>query len=255
MTDRFSPAEFAALFADIGRQLNSEHDSKALLGALTAMAVQAVPGADHAGITEGREGGRFTTVAATDDLVNLVDQIQYDLRSGPCVDAIVENTTFRAADLRRDRRWPDFGDRAFQKAGIISMLSLRLYVETDGGAIAGLNMYSHSPDAFDDSSEAIAVLLATHGALAVGKAAAQVKAANLLIALKNSREIGVAMGILMSQHHVTRDQAFDLLRITSQHTHRKVSQIATHVADTGALPEVPTTRQSSSAKSGAGTGR
>jgi hypothetical protein len=242
MSDKFSPAEFAALFADIGQQLNSEHDDKTVLDALSAMAAQTVPGADYAGITVGRGGGTFATVAATAEVVNVVNQIQYDLGSGPCVDAIVDHTMFKAADLRKDHRWPQFGHGAAEKAGILSMLSLRLYVETDDGAIAGLNMYSHSVDAFDESSEAIAVLLATHGALAVGKAAAQAKAANLLVALKNSREIGIAMGILMNQHHVTRDQAFNLLRITSQHTHRKVSDIATELADTGALPELPTTR-------------
>jgi hypothetical protein len=244
MSDKFSPGEFAALFAHIGQKLSGEHDNNAALDALTAMAVETVPGAEHAGITIGREGGRFVTVAATDDLVNAVDQLQYDLGSGPCVDAILENTTFKAGDLRRDSRWPEFGERAFQQAGVISMLSLRLYTETDDGSICGLNMYSHSPNAFDDSSEAIAVLLATHGALAVGKATAQAKAANLLTALKNSREIGVAMGILMARHHVTREQAFDLLRITSQHTHRKVADIAFELGDTGELPKVPTARPS-----------
>jgi hypothetical protein len=247
MSDRFSPAEFADLFADIGRRLNAEHDDKTVLDAVTTIAVEAVPGADYAGVTVGRKGDTFATVAATAELVNVVDQIQYDLGSGPCVDAIVEDTTFRATDLRTDQRWPEFGQRAVAKAGIVSMLSLRLYLETDSGTIAGLNMYSHHPDAFDESSEAIAVLLATHGALAVGKAAAQAKAANLLVALKNSREIGVAMGILMAYHHLTRDQAFDVLRITSQHTHRKLSDIATQLADTGALPEVPTTRPSARA--------
>lgn len=242
MSDRFSPAEFATLFAEIGRQLNGEHDAASVLDALAVMAAQTVPGADYAAITVGREGSAFATVAATDNLANKVDQIQYDLGTGPCVDAIVKNTTFRAADLRKDRRWPEFGKRAFDTAGIISMLSLRMYTETDAGSIAGLNMYSHSPDAFDESSEAIAVLLATHGSLAVGKAAAQAKAANLLLALKNSRDIGVAMGILMDRHHVTRDQAFNLLRITSQHTHRKVADVAVELGDTGELPSLPTTR-------------
>ena len=242
MSDRFSPAEFAALFADIGQKLNAHQDDKIVLAAITGFATEAVPGADLAGITLGRVNGRFVTVAPTAELVNTVDQIQYDLGTGPCVDAIVADTTFNARDLRIDPRWPAFGHRAFEVAGIISMLSLRLYSEADQGMVAGLNMYSYTQDAFDESSEAIAVLLATHGALAVGKAAAQGRAANLLRALKNSREIGIAMGILMNQHHVTRDQAFDLLRITSQHTHRKVADIATELADTGAMPDIPTRR-------------
>jgi hypothetical protein len=113
---------------------------------------------------------------------------------------------------------------------------MRFYVESDEGIIAGLNMYSHQPNAFDENSEAIAQLLATHGALAVGKAAAQAKARNLLRALESSREIGMAMGIIMTQHKVTRDQAFDLLRMASQHTHRKLAVIAAEVTETGALP-------------------
>jgi AmiR/NasT family two-component response regulator len=45
----------------------------------------------------------------------------------------------------------------------------------------------------------------------------------------------MAMGILMSQHRITRVQAFDLLRIVSQRSNRKLSQIAVEVGDTGIL--------------------
>jgi AmiR/NasT family two-component response regulator len=97
-------------------------------------------------------------------------------------------------------------------------------------------MYSHTPGAFDEISESVANLLATHGALAVAKAAAEEKARNLERALKNSRDIGCAMGVLMASHKITRQQAFDLLRMASQHSHRKLAEIAVEVADTGALP-------------------
>ena len=39
----------------------------------------------------------------------------------------------------------------------------------------------------------------------------------------------------MTRHHLTRDQACDLLRITSQHTHRKLADTATEVGDTDTL--------------------
>jgi hypothetical protein len=39
------------------------------------------------------------------------------------------------------------------------------------------------------------------------------------------------------------DQAFDVLRVASQHTHRKVRDIATEVADTGASPILPNRRE------------
>ncbi|MEO6503404.1 MAG: ANTAR domain-containing protein [Jatrophihabitantaceae bacterium] len=64
------------------------------------------------------------------------------------------------------------------------------------------------------------------------------KAANLQVALTSNREIGLAIGILMSTYKVTREQGFDLLRMASQHTHRKLREVAAGVCDTGML-ELP----------------
>ena len=94
------------------------------------------------------------------------------------------------------------------------------------------------PPAFNENDQTVGLLLATHGALAVSALRRGETAAHLARALASNREIGVAMGVLMNQHKITRDQAFDLLRITSQHTHRKLAEIAADVADTGTL-EVP----------------
>lgn len=186
MTQGFSPAELAEVFTDVGRHLAEKRDRDSALQVLSEVAVARVPGAEYAGVTAGRNG-KMSTVAATGDLVRRTDAIQYELGSGPCVDAILENTTFNAADLRSDGRWPEFGRRAVETAGIVSMLSFRLFFETDDGLIAGLNMYSHQPDAFDAASETMGVLLATHGALALANASARQKNSNLETALKTSR--------------------------------------------------------------------
>ncbi|MEO7261434.1 MAG: ANTAR domain-containing protein [Jatrophihabitantaceae bacterium] len=61
------------------------------------------------------------------------------------------------------------------------------------------------------------------------------KAVNLQLALESSREIGQAIGILMATYKVTSQQGFDLLRTASQHTHRKLREVATDVCDTGML--------------------
>jgi hypothetical protein len=67
---------------------------------------------------------------------------------------------------------------------------------------------------------------------------AQTKVANLEIALVSARRIGMAMGIVMASHHVTDEQAFDLLRQASQRLHRKLRDVAEDVIYTGAL-ELP----------------
>ncbi|MCW2525516.1 MAG: hypothetical protein JWM76_376 [Pseudonocardiales bacterium] len=202
---------------------------------LTATALVTVPGAEHAGLTLiTRQTETFATHAATDELVHRVDAAQYALGSGPCVDAVLVDRISHATDLRTDSRWPDFGRQASQ-LGVVSMLSFRLPLADDAGMIAGLNLYSTQAEAFDEVSETIGMLLATHGALAIAGALARNKAMNLHRALESNREIGAAMGILMTKYKLTREEAFKVLRITSQDANRKVAALATEVVDTGTI--------------------
>ena len=64
------------------------------------------------------------------------------------------------------------------------------------------------------------------------------EAVHLEQALSSNREIGVAVGILMVNHKLTDEQAFDLLSRVSQHSNRKLRAIALEVARAGAL-ELP----------------
>jgi hypothetical protein len=64
---------------------------------------------------------------------------------------------------------------------------------------------------------------------------AAVKAENLDIALQTSRHIGAAIGILMNRHKITDDQAFEVLRLASMHSHRKLRDLALEVITTGSL--------------------
>ena len=61
------------------------------------------------------------------------------------------------------------------------------------------------------------------------------KIENLERALTSSRRIGAAIGVLMYRHKVTIDQAFELLRVASQVTHRKLRDVAEDVLTTGEL--------------------
>ena len=79
------------------------------------------------------------------------------------------------------------------------------------------------------------LVLATHGSVLLTATLSRDRAENLRRALQSNREIGVAMGILMQRHALTRDQAFAVLRRASQDANRKLSDIATEVADMGTL--------------------
>jgi GAF domain-containing protein len=221
------------MYSQLGHQVAAHATSATPLGAVTAVAVRAVPGVDEASITRETKPRTFETLSPTGDGAQRADEAQYELGYGPCVDAVETSHIFRSDDLAAETRWPGFGARA-SLIGMRSVLSLRLTQESPG-AMAGLNLYSYSLNAFDDHAQNMAVLLATHAGITVTQLTAQAKVANLEVALTTSREIGVAMGVLMATHKLTRDEAFDLIRIASQRQHRKVRDIATEIADTGTL--------------------
>lgn len=237
MDTDFSPADLADTLAAVEAELARTPDQDAATRALTALAARTVPGAQFAGVTYVRNGGTsFRSAGETDPVVGAVDAIQYDLHSGPCVDAVVEASTFNAADLRTDDRWPEFARRAVEETGILSMLSYRMFLEGEHDTIAALNLYSREAEAFPAPSETAGLVLATAGALAVSGAAARETVAQLKRALESSREIGIAVGILMTRYLLTREQAVDTLRIISQENNRKVSDISALVAETGDIP-------------------
>ena len=162
------------------------------------------------------ERGRFETRAATDELARDADALQYELGTGPCVDAVLEDTANISGDIAADPRWGEWGPRVAAELGVRSVLAYRLLLEGDHQSIASLNVYSARADAFDERALHLGVVLATHGSLLMTAVMARDVAANLADTLRANREIGVAMGVLMYRHRVTRDQAFDLLRLASQ---------------------------------------
>lgn len=222
------------MFAELGERMRSSgHETT--FDAIAHIAVERVPGAEAASITTLRKG-KFLTVASTDDRATRGDDLQYELGSGPCVDAILDRTLYRPEDLREDDRWPEYGTRVHKELGWTSMLSYRLGSDlTEDDVVAGLNMYSTKVKGFDSESEDVGLLLATHSALAVAAEVHRERANNLERALNSSREIGVAVGVLMTRHQLSREQAFDALRIASQNTNRKLRDIALEVGDTGIL--------------------
>ncbi len=59
---------------------------------------------------------------------------------------------------------------------------------------------------------------------------------NLHLALETNRTISAAVGIIMALHHLTHDDAFDLLVSVSQNHNRKLRDVAEAVLRTGLLP-------------------
>lgn len=64
-------------------------------------------------------------------------------------------------------------------------------------------------------------------------------ARDLELALQSSRTIGAAIGLLMASREIGADDAFAILRQTSQDTNRKVREIAAEIVEAADPSESP----------------
>ena len=199
-------------------------------------AASAIPTAAAAGLTLVQGIERPRSVAVTDPLVEQVDAIQYDTGEGPCLEAIAENDIAASNDLSLDDRWPEFSRRAVAETPVRSMFGVRIFLGADDRG--ALNFYATETDAFSELDRGVGAVFSTLASLALQHAVEKRRGDNLLVALESSRQIGMAMGILMASKLITAEEAFEQLRKASQHLHRRVRDIAEEVMQTGELPQL-----------------
>ena len=71
--------------------------------------------------------GRFRTLVSTAPQADLIDETQYRLQRGPCVDAVLEDATFVTPDIASEDRWQPLGEQ-LRDLGVHSMLAYRLHL-------------------------------------------------------------------------------------------------------------------------------
>ena len=208
-------------------------DVTATLQQVVNLAAESLEGCDHAGVFV-TEGNRITAPAATDPVAVGLDALQLRLGEGPCLDVIARGGgAIYADDLADASPWPAWAPGAV-RAGVRSVLA----VAVRGGA---LNCYGVYPQAFGIVDRGKAQILATLAGLALttaeGRQVAETRAGNLELALGTRELIGQAQGILMERERISADQAFDILRRSSQHLNIKLRDVAQRLVDTGLYPE------------------
>ncbi|MQA35245.1 GAF and ANTAR domain-containing protein [Modestobacter roseus] len=230
MTAREVHTGLGEVLGRVARQLQEEHgDVEGTLRAITAAAVGAVPHADECGITYVIGRTQVEPRAWTSELPRSVDHLQQEVGEGPCMDAVWQEHEVLLDDIRSEQRWPQFAARA-SELGVGSMQCFQLFVE--GGQMGVLNLYSRTPEAFDDESREVGRLFASHAAIALAGAEHE---RNLRAGITHRDLIGQAKGILMERHKLTADQAFAVLVRTSSLTNRKVRDLAEELTATGEL--------------------
>lgn len=212
--------------AELARQMHAVPESTQdttgqVLESITAGAVEYVPGAQYAGVLVVDQKKNFDTLAPTDPLMNEADRIQKETGEGPCLQAAWDHHTVLMSDIRTDPRFPRFSARVIEETPLRSSLSFQLF--TDKGTIGALNVFADTTDAFNEESQEVGLLFATHAALALRAARQQ---QHFQSALASRDVIGQAKGMIMYRFRIDAVAAFALLRRLSQDTNTPLAKVA-----------------------------
>jgi PAS domain-containing protein len=228
--DSASRAGQLRVLAEAAAELAGQPTPQQTLEHIAQLAMRSVAGCDQASVSVQRGRGKLESPAATGELAAACDQLQYELKEGPCVRALDETEPIRVTDMSAERRWPRFAPRAAQ-LGVGSMLAIPLAAPR--GLVGALNLYAKSPDAFSADDQLGAQAYAVHAGIALAHAELE---ANLRLGMETREQIGRAVGILMERNRITAGDAFDLLVVASQNAHRKLRDVAAWVNETGEDP-------------------
>jgi GAF domain-containing protein len=215
----------------LSRLLTGHRPLRETLILIAEFAVQAIPGADGAGLTM-LEDRRAQTVVASVEFVRAVDDVQYGLGEGPCLLAVETGRTQTSGSLGGDPRWPRFGPRV-GRMGVHSVLSLPLLLPEQ--VVGAMNVYAHPRNAFGDDAVRIGEQFALPAAVSVHNAQvlaqSQRLADQLGEALTSRAIIDQAIGIIRSRTGASPEEAFDRLRAMSQSQHVKLAEVARLLLD------------------------
>lgn len=215
-------------FGDLAMRLHNQNSVVATVESVLQFAVEALHYSQASVMLTRRK--RLETIAATDPLVTLADQLQIDLGEGPSLLALSDHDNVLVEDTTTDTRWPKWTPTAAAN-GIRSALAIRLFTAESTSGV--LNLISSEAYVFNEGDLEAAQLLALHASIAV--ASAQLEA-SLNQALDSRKDVGQAVGRLMERYRLDPVQAFTVLRRYSQDRNQRLNVVARHVVDTGKLP-------------------
>jgi len=232
--------DLATLLSVAAQSWEEEGTLEDTLNAIAQSAVDMVPGADYAGVSLVRPPHTISTPAATEDLVRATDAIQESLAEGPCVSAVWQERMVRVDDLANDLRWPRFGPQAVE-LGVASMLAFRLFSGRD--TWGALNLYSRRTQAFDETSEFVGQLLASHASIAL---AGSREISQLTAELNTRNLVDRATGVLMERHGIGAAAAHDMLVATANASARSLAEVSAWMTeDPVGLPAIAARRRPS----------
>ncbi|KDN22029.1 GAF domain-containing protein [Amycolatopsis rifamycinica] len=230
--EELTAGHLAAVFARMSGLLLSAEKVDTALKLITALAVEMVPGTTGAGLSLLDRDGARMTAAATDEVVERADALQYRLGHGPCLTAWADRVVVRADDLAVDERWPAWS-RPAAELGLRSALSAPLVAGPE--PLGALKVYAVPPHAYGEREEHLLTMFAAQAAMLIGNVRtaqdAERASAHVAEALRGREVVELAKGIIMARDRVDERAALLTLaqlagqeRATVRHTAERLAQ-------------------------------
>jgi GAF domain-containing protein len=236
-----APSDLVDSIAELQRLLLETESVEDFLHGLAGLAAGLLADGLSCGVAVEADG-KPVTAACSDEVASQIDEVQYLLAEGPCIDALRRQKMVSVDDTAEEAAWPGFAPQA-AAYGIRSCLSVPL--TSDDRPMGALNLYSPLPRAFGTDETRLAEEFAGHasGALAVASRLATYTALvdQLRSSLVSRAVIDQALGVIMGQRRCTQSEAFGVLRTASQRRNIKLRELARELVTevSGEPPQPP----------------
>jgi GAF domain-containing protein len=220
--EELTAGQLAAVFARMSGLLLSSEKVDTALKLVTALAVEMVPGTTGAGISLLDRHGERVTAAATDEVVERADAVQYQLGYGPCLTAWADRVVVRVDDLAQDDRWPAWS-RPAAELGLRSALSAPMVAGPE--PLGALKVYAVSPHSYGEREEHVLTMFASQAAMLISNVRtaqdAERASAQVAEALRGREIVKLAKGIVMARDRV--DERAALLTLAQLAGHERTT--------------------------------
>jgi GAF domain-containing protein len=220
------PAELSSALAQMAGLVLSRETVDTAVALVTTLAEATITGTTGAGVTIADEHGKRSR-AASNQLVEQADSLQYEFDEGPCLTAWRTRQLVCIDDTATDSRWPRWNSAA-ARLGVRAVLSVALVVDDE--SIGAIKVYSDQPANYGEHDERVMSLFAEQAAILLANTQSLQQARRLsrqlTDALRGRDAIVRATGVLLARGAADQDAAFIALTDAARRSGQTVHEVA-----------------------------
>lgn len=215
----------------LSRVLVDADTLRTTLDQLLAVAAVATPEVTALTITAVGDEDELTSAASTDRRAQMVDEREFVLKEGPCIDALATGEEQLARDTANDERWPRFTEVALS-AGFRSVAGLPLR-SPEGKVIGALNVFGDAPDGIGDETLATLRRVCGPAAAVLANARAYRRTSalgeHLSATLERRAVVHRAVGVVLGRHGGDPESILARLRTRAEREQVELADLAERV--------------------------